>query len=126
VSPIVDMQQRFQELGRIRIGIQVEYEKDGKKRSRPEKLETFRLTSPNRDLLEAAVIAYGDAEIRPWQGQWEVVTPSRSSTSSSRPGSGSASGTSSGAPAAASGGATASRTRSTRRPARAPRTPRSP
>lgn len=72
--PILDLQQSWQELGRIRIGIQVEYESRGKKGWRPEKLDTIRLTSPNRDLLEAAAIAYGPAEVRAWGDQWEVIT----------------------------------------------------
>jgi hypothetical protein len=76
--PIIDLQQRFLELGRIRTGIQVDFEKDGKAKSRPEKLDTFRLTSPNRALLEAAIEAYGQAEIRPWGNQWEVITPAKS------------------------------------------------
>jgi hypothetical protein len=78
VSPILDLQQQWTELGRIRTGIQVEFQKGGKTRTRPEKLETFRLTSRHRALIEAAVDAYGDAEVRPWGDQWEVITPAKS------------------------------------------------
>jgi hypothetical protein len=77
MSPILDLQQQWTELGRIRTGIQVEYVKNGQTRTRPEKLETFRLTSRHRELIDAAVEAYGDAEVRPWGEQWEVVTPAK-------------------------------------------------
>ncbi len=75
--PILDLQRRMREIGRIRIGAQVEYEKGGKTRSRPAKLETFRLTSQSRELIDAAAEAYG-GEARPWQNgdrlEFEVVT----------------------------------------------------
>lgn len=63
--PIVTIQRQFRELGRIRIGQQVEYVKDGQKRRRPEKLKTFRLTSPVRSLLEHAADVYGGT-VAPW------------------------------------------------------------
>jgi hypothetical protein len=75
--PILDLQQAWTELGRIRTGVQVEFTKNGQTKSRPEKLDTFRLTSRHRPLIEAAVEAYGSAEIRPWGDQWEVITPAK-------------------------------------------------
>jgi hypothetical protein len=75
--PILDLQQAWTELGRIRTGVQVEFTKNGQTKSRPEKLDTFRLTSRHRPLIEAAVEAYGSAEIRRWGDQWEVITPAK-------------------------------------------------
>ncbi len=72
---IIDLQRRLAEIGRIRIGQQVPAGRNGK--TRPEKLATFRLTSPDRARLEHGARLYG-GEIRPWQapagGQWEVIT----------------------------------------------------
>ncbi len=74
MSPILDMQVRFRELGRIRIGQQVA-SNNGKRR--PTKLETFRITSPSETIIRAAAKAFG-GEVRPWTSpagkQWEVVT----------------------------------------------------
>jgi len=70
---IVDLQRRIQEAGRIRIGQQVA---SGNK-SRPAKLDTFRLTSPDRRRIEQAAGMYGGTPNQ-WQApsgpQWEVVT----------------------------------------------------
>lgn len=68
--PILDVQRRMRELGRIRTGQQVP---SSNGRRRPAKLAHFRLTSPSRDLMEAAATVYG-GEARPWEGQWEVLT----------------------------------------------------
>jgi len=54
--PILDIQQRSRELGRIRIG-QTQPTKSGK--SRPAKLDRFRLTSASRPLLERVAALYG-------------------------------------------------------------------
>lgn len=67
--PILDLQRRMLELGRIRTGVTVE----SKGKSRPEKLETFRLTSPSRDLIDAAAAALGGVA-QPWQDEFEVIT----------------------------------------------------
>lgn len=56
--PILDLQRQFRELGRIRLG-----KMDGR---RPVKLDTFRLTSPTRDLLDRAAVIYG-GEVAPWR-----------------------------------------------------------
>ncbi|HET7030386.1 MAG TPA: hypothetical protein VFI34_07730 [Candidatus Limnocylindrales bacterium] len=72
--PIVTLQRQMRELGRIRTGVQVAAA--GGKR-RPAKLETFRLTSDSRELIEAAAEAYGGT-VTPWQNgdhaEFEVVT----------------------------------------------------
>lgn len=52
MSPIVDIQKRFRELGRIRMG------KKGA-RGAPQKLDTWRLTSKYREALEEAAKHYG-------------------------------------------------------------------
>jgi hypothetical protein len=70
--PIVTLQRGMRELGRIRIGNQVAA---GKGR-RPNKLETFRLTSKARELLEAAAGAYGGT-VTPWEDQFELVTSAK-------------------------------------------------
>ncbi len=72
---LLDLQRRMRELGRIRTGVQVE-SKSGRGK-RPEKLETFRLTSPSRELLDAAAEVYGGT-VHPWASpagpEWELVT----------------------------------------------------
>lgn len=74
MSPILNLQQRQRELGRIRLG-----QKVGAK-GRPEKLDRFRFTSPSRSLIESVAAKYG-GEVRPWNGagteQWEVITEAR-------------------------------------------------
>ena len=71
--PIIDIQRRVHEAGRIRTGQQVPAGKD----TRPAKLETFRLTSSNKALIEQAAALYG-GNVNPWQApagpQWEVIT----------------------------------------------------
>lgn len=74
--PILDLQQRIRELGRIRIGQKVATS-GGK--TRPAKLNKFRLTSPSRELLEKVAAQYGGT-VAPWApdekaaGQFEVIT----------------------------------------------------
>lgn len=77
--PLIDLQVRLRELGRIRTGVTVEAESQGgKKFRRPEKLATFRLTSPSRPLIDAAAEIYGPGEVVPWDSpagaQWELIT----------------------------------------------------
>lgn len=75
--PIIDLQRRLREIGRIRIGQQVPIvNPKGRAKTRPVKLETFRLTSRDQRVIEAAAKLYG-GEPGPWeeqQGQWEVIT----------------------------------------------------
>lgn len=55
--PIIDLQRRFRELGRLRMGDRVDTGKvkDGQKVMRPRKLATWRITTQWRHLLEAAI-----------------------------------------------------------------------
>lgn len=73
--PIIGLQQQLRQLGRIRIGNQVTASNG---RRRPAKLETFRLTSPQRGMVEAAAELYG-GHVEPWTNpsggqEWECVT----------------------------------------------------
>lgn len=74
MSPLLDLQRRFRELGRIRLGQKVPT-RSGK--MAPSKLYTFRLTSPSEHLVRAAAAVYG-GEPRPWDNggkpEYEVVT----------------------------------------------------
>lgn len=73
--PILVLQQRLRELGRIRIGQKVATS-NGK--TRPAKLNRFRLTSPSKELLDRVAAKYGGT-VTPWTpdggaGQYEVIT----------------------------------------------------
>lgn len=73
--PILTLQQRLRELGRIRIGQKVATAKGG---TRPAKLDRFRLTSPSKELLDRVALRYGGT-VTPWTpdggaGQYEVIT----------------------------------------------------
>lgn len=73
--PILTLQQRLRELGRIRIGQKVATS-GGK--TRPAKLDRFRLTSPSKELLDRVAKQYGGT-VNPWTpdggaGQYEVIT----------------------------------------------------
>lgn len=82
MSPILDLQKRARELGRIRLGHVKQFtRKDGSSGTMPAKLDRFRLTSASRPLLEKVAELYG-GEVAEWQPQgggttaWEVVTTS--------------------------------------------------
>jgi hypothetical protein len=67
--PIIDLQRRLVEVGRLRMG------KKGD-RGQPQKLDTWRLTSRDKTRLEAAATLYGGT-VQPWaerDGEYEVVT----------------------------------------------------
>ena len=64
---IIDRQRRLAEIGRIRMGDR----KQGNRPGRPR--ETWRLTSRVKERLESAARVYG-GEVRPWEGQWELLT----------------------------------------------------
>lgn len=70
--PILDLQKRLRELGRIRMGERGE-------KGQPKRLHTWRFTSPDKSLIEAASRAYG-GEPGAWKPgpkepqQWEVIT----------------------------------------------------
>lgn len=78
----IDVQRTLVEVGRIRLGVRVEFRaRDGSTKTRPDKIDTWRLTSASRPRLEAAAAIYG-GEVRPWQGApdegyWELLTTSR-------------------------------------------------
>lgn len=78
--PILNLQRRLVEVGRIRIG-QVVPTSNGK--TRPAKLEKFRFTSIDRTLLDRVAAAYGGT-VQPWTpanggaSQWEVLTDASS------------------------------------------------
>jgi Recombination directionality factor-like len=73
---ILDLQRSIAEAGRIRIGQQVPTSNG---RTRPEKLDTFRLTSPDKRRIEEAAGLFGGT-VTPWKApageQWQVVTTS--------------------------------------------------
>src|SRR6476659_3823579 len=77
--PILDIQKRARELGRIRIG-QVVPTTNGK--TRPAKLDRFRLTSHSRPLLDRVAELYGGT-VQEWAPQgggataWEVITDTK-------------------------------------------------
>jgi hypothetical protein len=75
IIPIIDLQRRLQEAGRIRIGKQVENK--GGKGTHPTSLQTFRLTSPDKTRVEAAAQLYGGTP-KEWDNlgrkEWEVET----------------------------------------------------
>lgn len=73
--PILDLQRRLRQAGRIRIGQQVAV-KGGK--TRPAKLDTFRLTSQDENAIRAAAGMFGGT-VNKWTDapvgeQWEVIT----------------------------------------------------
>ena len=72
--PILTLQRKLREVGRIRIGQQVPTSNG---RSRPKKLDKFRLTSKDGRVIQAAAEVYGGAPA-PWAApdgpQFEVVT----------------------------------------------------
>jgi Recombination directionality factor-like len=76
--PILTLQRQMRELGRIRTGNQVT-SANGKRR--PAKLDTFRLTSESRALVDAAAAAYGGT-VTPWDNngsaEFEVITTTAS------------------------------------------------
>lgn len=71
--PIITIQQRMTEVGRIRLGEQVPT-KGG--RTRPSRLDRFRLTSHSRPAIESAADVYGGT-VNPWQSpagpQWQLT-----------------------------------------------------
>lgn len=77
-APIVGITPRVQEIGRIRMGAKKEVQTRNGTRTIPDKLDTFRLTSDNRAVLDAAAALYGGRvqrwEDAPDEGMWQVVT----------------------------------------------------
>jgi hypothetical protein len=78
--PVLDLQRRAYQSGRIRLGQAVKtgkQDKAGRDITRPVKLDTLRFTSPSRFQVEAAALAY-EGEVCPWDNrgrkEWEVIT----------------------------------------------------
>lgn len=74
--PLLDIQRRGQQIGRLRIGQQVSTGKqdaEGRDKMRPSRLDTFRFTTQSRPTAEAIAALYGGT-IRDWEGQFEIVT----------------------------------------------------
>lgn len=73
--PILGMQQRLVEVGRIRTGVR---KTTATGKSYPAKLETFRFTSVSKSQIECVAAIYG-GQVKPWsndgQAEWEVLTP---------------------------------------------------
>lgn len=74
MSPMLDVQSRGRELGRIRMGAVLV--RDGK--ARPVKLETFRFTTPSHAIAAAVADLFG-GDVEPWQpegraAEWQVLT----------------------------------------------------
>ena len=66
---ILDLQKRLVEVGRIRMGATVPFERqDGTRGTRPARLDKWRLTSRDLPRLEAAALIYGGTPA-PWEGQ---------------------------------------------------------
>lgn len=78
---IRDLPQRAPELGRLRLGEKETVEgRGGKEVERPKKLDTWRITSPDPRVTDAAAALFG-GEVEPWsdekagiEGQFQVVT----------------------------------------------------
>lgn len=66
MSPIIELQRRMVEAGRIRAG-------DKGEKGQPQKLTNWRLTSKDEVRLHAAAKMWG-GEVRAWEGQWELYT----------------------------------------------------
>jgi len=81
--PLIDVQRRMAETGAIRIGNRVltgGTDRKGNPKSRPNKLDTFRVTSPYKHVIEAVARDHGGtvAEWRhPTGMQYEVITSVR-------------------------------------------------
>lgn len=71
--PILDLQRRLAEKGRIRLG-EKRTTKSGK--SAPAKLDRLRFTSPDRVVIDALAARYGGTT-NPWEGQWETISATR-------------------------------------------------
>lgn len=79
LMPIINLQKRARELGRIRLGVQETFTKrNGEQGTRPAKLDRFRFTGHSQALLTKVAELYG-GDVREWTPaggtqQWEVVS----------------------------------------------------
>lgn len=69
--PLLDVQRRGQQLGRIRIGQQVPASQPGK--MKPVRLDTFRITTQSRIAADAIAELYGGT-VKDWNNEFEVIT----------------------------------------------------
>lgn len=69
--PLLDLQRRGQQIGRLRLGQQIPSSKPGK--MRPVALSTFRFTTGSRYTADAIADLYG-GQVVPWGNQWEIIT----------------------------------------------------
>ena len=67
---VLDVQRRGQQIGRLRIGQQVQAA-NGK--MRPARLDSFRFTTASRTSADAIAALYG-GEVRQWEHEFEVIT----------------------------------------------------
>jgi hypothetical protein len=81
--PLIGVQARISRTGAIRLGHKVATggtDKLGNPKTRPAKLDRFRVTSPLKTVVESVAGMFGGT-CQPWQGpqgpEWEVVTESR-------------------------------------------------
>lgn len=71
---VLAIQRRLRQVGRIRIGVQAP---TASGKNAPKKIDTFRLTSPDRRIIEAAAGLYGgtvEAWSREAANEWQVTT----------------------------------------------------
>jgi len=73
MSRLISLQKSFRQLGEIRMG-------DKGAKGQPQRLTAFRLTSPDRSIMEAAAQLYG-GEVQPWKSptgdEWQVYTQAK-------------------------------------------------
>lgn len=80
--PILNIQRRMAEQGRIRLGQKVTgTTQQGKQYTRPDKLDRFRFTSASQRLIEEIAAKYG-GQAKPWdnagKAEWEVISDAKS------------------------------------------------
>lgn len=69
--PITTIAKRPPEVGRLRLGEKGVSQSTGK--TFPKKLDTWRLTSPSRNAIDAAARMWGGT-VKKWEDEWEVIT----------------------------------------------------
>ncbi len=78
MSPLLDLQRQLRRLGKLRMGRVVEATNaKGEAYTRPAKLDTWRVTSPSREIIDGIAEVYGgtvEAWASPDGDQWEVLT----------------------------------------------------
>jgi hypothetical protein len=83
---IIDLQRRLVRTGAIRLGNKIQkktsdgapaFDRSGRPIMIPNKLDTFRITSPHREVADAVAEQFG-GQVLPWRGargpEWEVIT----------------------------------------------------